>query len=399
LNHPEGITVDRFGNLYVADTAGHRVRKISPDGTITTVAGNGSGGGQGDGGPATQASLYYPKGLAVDASGNLFIADWLNSRIRVVTPAGTIYTAAGNGQFDYQGDGGPAASAALRFPWGLAADAAGRVYVADDENSVIRLLTPVAPLVSAAPQIDANGVMSAAAFGGFSSIAPGSWIEIHGAHLAAHTRAWTAADFHGSQAPVSLDGISVTIGGQAAFISYISPDQINAEVPSGAALGPQEIRVITAAGTSDPQTVTVNQIQPGLLAPSSLKLGDKQYTQAVFPDGTTMALPAGMSLDVQARPARPGDTMVLYGVGFGPVSPDQGAGDVVQYGNSMLLPFQVFFGGKSAAVSYAGLAPGMVGLYQFNVVVPDAAAGDAVPLTFAVGGTSGEQTLYTAVQQ
>jgi uncharacterized protein (TIGR03437 family) len=81
------------------------------------------------------------------------------------------------------------------------------------------------------------------------------------------------------------------------------------------------------------------------------------------------------------------------------VSPDQGAGDVVQYGNSMLLPFQVFFGGKSAAVSYAGLAPGMVGLYQFNVVVPDAAAGDAVPLTFAVGGTSGEQTLYTAVQQ
>jgi uncharacterized protein (TIGR03437 family) len=399
LNHPEGITVDRFGNLYVADTAGHRVRKISPDGTITTVAGNGSGGGQGDGGPATQASLYYPKGLAVDASGNLFIADWLNSRIRVVTSAGTIYTAAGNGQFDYQGDGGPAASAALRFPWGLAADAAGRVYVADDENSVIRLLTPVAPLVSAAPQIDANGVMSAAAFGGFSSIAPGSWIEIHGAHLAAHTRAWTAADFHGSQAPVSLDGISVTIGGQAAFISYISPDQINAEVPSGAALGPQDIRVITAAGTSDPQTVTVNQIQPGLLAPSSLKLGDKQYTQAVFPDGTTMALPAGMSLDVQARPARPGDTMVLYGVGFGPVSPDQGAGDVVQYGNSMLLPFQVFFGGKSAAVSYAGLAPGMVGLYQFNVVVPDAAAGDAVPLTFAVGGTSGEQTLYTAVQQ
>jgi uncharacterized protein (TIGR03437 family) len=399
LNHPEGIAIDRLGNLYVADTAGHRVRKISADGKITTVAGNGSGGGQGDGGPATQASLYYPKGVAVDASGNLFIADWLNSRIRVVTPAGTIFTAAGNGQFDYQGDGGPAASAALRFPWGLATDASGRVYVADDENSVIRLLTPVAPLVSAAPQIDANGVMSATAFGGFSSIAPGSWIEIHGSHLAAQTRAWTAADFRGPQAPVSLDGVSVTIGGQAAFISYISPDQIDAEVPSGAALGPQDIRVTTAAGTSDPRTVTVNQVQPGLLAPLSLKLGDKQYTQAVFPDGTTMALPAGMGLTVQARPARPGDTMVLYGVGFGPVSPDQGAGDVVQHGNSLLLPFQVFFGGKSAAVSYAGLAPGMVGLYQFNVVVPQAAAGDAVPLTFALGGASGEQTLYTAVQQ
>ena len=143
----------------------------------------------------------------------------------------------------------------------------------------------------------------------------------------------------------------------------------------------------------------MNQVQPGLLAPSSLKMGDKQYTQAVFPDGTTMALPAGMSQGAQARPARPGETMVFYGVGFGPVTPDQGAGDVVQSGNTLLLPFQVFFGGKSAAVSYAGLAPGTVGLYQFNVVVPDAAEGDAVPLTFSVGGATGQQALYTAVQQ
>jgi len=105
LNRPEGITIDRFGNVYVADTAGHRVRKISPDGTITTVAGNGSGvrPGRRRSGYASQSLL--PQGVAVDASGNLFIADWLNSRIRVVTPAGTIYTAAGNGQFDYQGDG------------------------------------------------------------------------------------------------------------------------------------------------------------------------------------------------------------------------------------------------------------------------------------------------------
>jgi uncharacterized protein (TIGR03437 family) len=399
LNSPEGLAVDGAGNLFISDTASHRVRKVSPDGTITTVAGNGTGGYHGDGGPATQASLYYPKGLAVDRSGNLFIADWLNSRIRVVTPDGAIYTAAGDGQFDYQGDGGPATSAALRFPWGLAVDATGRVYVADDENSVIRLLTPVAPLVSSAPQIDAAGVMSFTAFGGFSSVAPGSWIEIHGSQLAAGTRSWTLADFHGSRAPTSLDGISVTIGGQAAFIAYISPNQINAQIPSGAALGPQDIRVITAAGTSGPQTVVVNQVQPGLLAPSSLKMGDKQYTEAIFPDGTTMALPAGMSQGAAARPARPGETMVLYGVGFGPVTPDQGAGDVVQNGNTLLLPFQVFFGGKSAAVSYSGLAPGTVGLYQFNVVVPNDTAGDAVPLTFAVGGTTGQQVLYTAVQQ
>ena len=400
MNSPEGLAIDQAGNLYVADTAGHRVRKITPDGTITTVAGNGSGGFTGDGGPATQASLYYPKGLAVDPSGNLFIADWLNSRVRVVTPDGTIYTAAGNGAFSYYGDGGPATNAALRFPWGLAADASGKIYIADDENSLIRMLTPVAPLLSnVAPQIDAAGVASASAFGGFSAVAPGSWVEIHGSHLATNTRAWTGADFHGSQAPTSLDGTAVTIGGQAAFIAYVSPDQINAEIPSGAGLGPQEIRVITAGVASNPQTITVNQVQPGLLAPSSLKLGDKQYTQAVFADGTTAVLPAGAMQGNAARPARRGETMVLYGVGFGPVTPNVGAGDVVQGDNHLVLPLDVFFGETRAAVNYAGLAPGTVGLYQFNVVVPDTAAGDAVPLTFAVNGSVGQQVLYTAVQQ
>jgi uncharacterized protein (TIGR03437 family) len=404
LNSPEGLAIDNSGNIYVADTASHRVRKITPDGTITTVAGNGSGGFQGDGGPATAASLYYPKGIAVDPlSGNLYIADWLNSRIRVVTPDGNIHTAAGNGQYAYYGDGGPATGAALRFPWGVAVDSAGKVYVADDENSTIRLLTPVLPLVSAAPstapKIASSGVLSDSSFGGFSAVAPGTWIEIHGSNLAADTREWTVADFHGAQAPTSVDGTAVTIGGQAAFISYISPNQIDAQVPYGVGLGTQQVRVTTAAGASDPQTIAVNQVQPGLLAPAALNINGKQYTEAIFPDGATFALPAGAMPSGVARPARPGETIILYGIGFGAVTPDPGAGNIVANDNSLVFSFQVFIGGMPAAVSYAGLAPGMIGLYQFNVVVPDAAPGDAVPLTFSVGPSSGQQVLYTALQK
>jgi uncharacterized protein (TIGR03437 family) len=404
LNTPEGLAVDGSGNLYVSESGGHRIRKISPGGTITTVAGNGTTGFQGDGGPATQASLYYPKGIAVDpGSGNLYIADWLNSRVRVVTPDGNMNTVAGNGSYNYFGDGGPATSAALKFPWGLAVDGAGNVYVADDENSTIRKLTRVPPLVSAvpkaAPQINlAGGVVTDSSFGGFPAVAPGSWIEIHGSNLATHARGWTLADFNGAQAPTSLDGTAVTVGGHAAFISYISANQIIAQVPSTAELGPQDVRVTTAAGTSDPQTIAVNQVQPGLLAPAALNIDGKQYTEAIFADGVTFALPSSAMPSGVARPARPGDTIVLYGVGFGAVTPDPGAGNIVQGGNSLVFPFQVFFGGVPGAVSYAGLAPGMIGLYQFNVVVPNTPPGDAVPVTFSVGLNTGQQVLYTAVQ-
>ena len=96
--------------------------------------------------------------------------------------------------------------------------------------------------------------------------------------------------------------------------------------------------------------------------------------------------------------ARPGDNITLYGIGFGPVTPNILAGQIVQQTNALQSPFQVFFGGVQANVTYAGFAPGYVGLYQINVVVPNVGAGDAVPLTFTLGGTAGPQNLFIAVQ-
>ena len=145
-------------------------------------------------------------------------------------------------------------------------------------------------------------------------------------------------------------------------------------------------------------TIAVNPTQPGLYAPQEFKTGGRQYVGAVFADGTSFVLPSGSFPGTPSRQAHPGETIVLYGVGFGPVTPGADAGELVQQLNPINVPLQVFFGQTPATVSYQGLVPGTVGLYQFNVVVPNVAGSDAVPLTFTLGGASGTQGLYTAVQ-
>ncbi|MBI6545429.1 MAG: hypothetical protein HY692_01460, partial [Cyanobacteria bacterium NC_groundwater_1444_Ag_S-0.65um_54_12] len=122
---------DSGGNLYIADAFNNRIRKVSNTGIITTVAGNGKGGYSGDGGLATSAQLHNPTGVAVDSGGNLYIADAFNKRIRKVSNTGTITTVAGDGVPSYSGDGGPATSARLSKPSGVAIDSGGNLYIAD----------------------------------------------------------------------------------------------------------------------------------------------------------------------------------------------------------------------------------------------------------------------------
>ncbi len=137
-----GVAVDAAGNLYVADTASHRIRKVNPDGKISTVAGGVGAGFSGDGGPATSASLNIPTGVTVDAAGNLYIADNFNNRIRRVSPNGTITTVAGNGVAAFSGDGGPATAASLNRPSAVAVDGGANLYIAEEVNRRIRKVTP-----------------------------------------------------------------------------------------------------------------------------------------------------------------------------------------------------------------------------------------------------------------
>ncbi len=138
VSNPLSVAVDRSGNLYIADTGSHRIRKVDKDGVITTVAGNGFSSFSGDGGPATSASLRVPSGVALDGAGNLYVADTDNHRVRVVTPGGIINTLAGNGTPGLSGDGGLATSASLNGPTGVAVDAFGNVFIADTQNHVVR---------------------------------------------------------------------------------------------------------------------------------------------------------------------------------------------------------------------------------------------------------------------
>ena len=138
LNDPFGVAADAAGNVYVADVVNHCIRKITPSGIITTIAGTGIQGFSGDGGPGTAAQLHGPCGVAVDASGNVYVADDFNNRIRKITPSGVISTFAGTGTPDYTGDGGQATAAAINNPNAVAVDASGNIYISDYVRCVIR---------------------------------------------------------------------------------------------------------------------------------------------------------------------------------------------------------------------------------------------------------------------
>ena len=154
----------------------------------------------------------------------------------------------------------------------------------------------------------------------------------------------------------------------------------------------------STGGTSASYTITVNALEPGLLAPPSFNIGGTQYVTALFNGEGTYVLPPGAIAGVTSRRASAGDNIVLYGIGFGPVNPGISAGTIVQNLNTLTAPLHIFIGGVEATVQYDGLAASYIGLYQFNVTVPNVASGDAVPVTFTLNGVSGTQTLNIAVQ-
>jgi sugar lactone lactonase YvrE len=204
-----GLAFDGAGNLFIADTHNHRVRKVSPSGTITTIAGNGTRGFSGDAGPAASAQLRFPNGVAVDDRGNLFIADYGNSRIRKVFPSGVITTVAGNGAWGFSGDGEPATSAELGGPTGVAVDGTGNLFIADSNNWRIRKVSPGGIITTVA----GAGFISGSSEDGIPATDAKLYWQCGGLAVDRAGNLFIAACLGGRVRKVSPDGIITTVAG------------------------------------------------------------------------------------------------------------------------------------------------------------------------------------------
>ena len=207
LFSPAAVAFDSAGNLFVADDENHRVRKISPAGVITTVAGNGTGGFSGDGGDARSAQLRNPQGVAVDAAGNLLISDTGNRRIRRVNGSGTIQTVAGNGSRGFSGDGNAATLATLNEPLSLAFDALGNFYFADFGNNRIRKVTVVGQITTVA------GSNTPKVLGDDGPAFAAGLLAPSGIVLDAAGNLYIADTFHNRVRKVAVNGTITTIAG------------------------------------------------------------------------------------------------------------------------------------------------------------------------------------------
>jgi uncharacterized protein (TIGR03437 family) len=289
--------VDSAGNLFFADTWSQRVRMVTPGGVIATVAG-GVPGYFGDGGPANSAGLFYPQGIALDETGNLFIADTMDSVIRMVSPAGTISTVAGNGKTGYSGDGGPAASASLNHPTAVAVDSAGNLFIGDSDNNRIRKVTRGGTIATVA----GNGTAGYSGDGGSA----------------------TAAKLNTASVPGSVpvgDGGSLNPGGLAVdgagnlFIADYHNNRIRKVSPGGTITTVAGDGMAGYAGDGGLATSASLYGPWGIALDSAgnLLIADSANNRVRQVAGVTSALATAVSAASGTAPVAPGSIVSIYG--------------------------------------------------------------------------------------
>ncbi|HLK22199.1 MAG TPA: hypothetical protein VKT81_24800 [Bryobacteraceae bacterium] len=379
MSFPTDVKADAAGNLYIADSANSRVRKVDTGGNMNTLAGGGPPGGSGgDGGSAQGAKLNTPYGVAVDASGDVFITDSINQAIRMVDAFGNIYTVAGNGKPGFSGDGGAATSAMMYKPFGIITDPNGNVFFVDSLNHRVRELTGAGPSVPSG-----KSVVNAASFvnGG---LVPGGMATIFGSNLTSATGINLASGL-----PLATDLLKVEVKFNNVVSAPIfavdnvnNAEQINIQVPWELA-GQSSVlmQVFNNGVASLPVSVPVLAAQPGIF---QYNVGDKVFG---------VVLHANFQLADSAHPVTGGETVLVYCTNLGAVTPalkDGQAGTGAEITN--IAPTATL-NKENAAVSFHGTAPGFVGLYQVNIVIPKDAKSGNQPLVLTSGGASSQTVL------
>ena len=385
------MAIDNSGNLYLCDREiGTRIYRVTPGGAVTTIAGNGTNGFSGDGGPATSAQLFEAHGVAVDSAGNVYIADTGNSRVRKVDTSGIITTVAGGGKTNPV-DGGPP-TGILLGALDVAVDSANNLYIAAGGGvyKVSGLTGGSGTTPPAAPAISPNGVVNGASFQ--AGVTANSWVTIQGTNLAAQTDDWSHSIVNGAL-PTSLDGVSVSMGGRPAYIYFISPGQLNVLAPDVPA-GPITVTVTTAGGTSPAFATTANAYGPAFFTwPNNQVVATRQdYSYAVK---------AGTFAGATTVPAKPGDVIILWATGFGPTLPAAPLGAPVPAsgGYPTASAPTVTINNLPATVYGAALAPGSAGLYQIAIQVPSSLADGDWPIQATIGGIASPAGTILSVHQ
>jgi len=261
-------------------------------------------------------------------------------------------------------------------------DAGDHVYTAS------YVLQPASTCIQSLPII--TTVRSAAGFGGYNFFTSGSYLEIIGSNLAGSTGTWQDSDFNGDKAPTTVQGTSVSINNKPAFVWYISPTQLNVQAPTDTVLGPVGITVTNCSGTSSPATLTRASIAPGLDAPGLdlspfFNVGGRQYLVATFGPTSLLVGNPNPALPGSFQPAKPNESIWLYGIGFGDAQGGGEPGVKAPGGTTLNAAVTVSFGQTPAAVTYKGLYPGYVGLDLLIITVPNVPDGD-YPINVTVNG-------------
>ncbi|MFN0167625.1 MAG: hypothetical protein ACKV22_14455 [Bryobacteraceae bacterium] len=432
LSTPAFAVVDPKGDLYIADTENHRVRRVGAAGTLVTVAGNGNQGYSGDNIAAADAQLNRPSALAFDAAGLLYIADSGNNRIRrvgadgkIVTvvgevlplstpsglvfgPDGTLYVAdsgnhrvlamnsrselrviAGTAASGFAGDGGPALEASLAFPTALAVDSTGALLVADQRNHRIRKLTlkkvdtPPPPITTDPLLLSLVNTASREP----GAVAPGQLLTVQGDKIG--TAQFVAGSFN-SQGILSdkVADLQVLFDGKAAPIFSTLENSINVQAPYSIAGKIQaKIEVRRKDQAIGSATADVVRSAPGI------------FTVDGTGTGAAIAQNHDGMLNTALTPAVRGLFVSFFATGEGLINPTGIDGQQASAPLSQpVLPVSVSIGGRPAEVLYAGSAPGMVGVLQVNARVAADLPSGALPLVIVIGTAASQQGVTIQVR-